>query len=436
MMGVLVATVMFTTLRQLLSFYAVARLAGRLEEQRLRLGHLAHHDPLTGLANRTAFIDRATALVAAAAPDRQVAVLLLDLDGFKPVDDTYGHAVGDRLLVAMADRLPAACRPGDFAARLGGDEFVLVASGLGDAVEADLLADRIIEQVAVPVATGDIVLAHAGAARVAHNWALARVKAVMDQRAAERSYAPTGPRPGPARWSAWTSGSPILRCCPPVSWNSTRGTLRRRWSGSVRWAGRWHAKSARIGGPGRSRRNGGCLLLRGWAGFMPGWRTYAATAAPAHHPPGHQLWHRGGGRPQRDRHAGQPAAGPPHRRRRFRRDPPPARYKTVWNGGRLLVADRWYPSSKTCSVCGVVKTERTYHCTTGGLVLDRDVNAARNLAALAAEFDTAGSGPVAGRGAIRKTRLGGPEAVKRQPGAAVNAAGQAGTVALQGATAA
>ena len=64
-------------------------------------------------------------------------------------------------------------------------------------------------------------------------------------------------------------------------------------------------------------------------------------------------------------------------------------YKTCWNGGRLLVADRWYPSSKTCSACGAVKTkltlaERTYHCTVCGLVLDRDLNAARNLAALAA----------------------------------------------------
>ena len=113
-------------------------------------------------------------------------------------------------------------------------------------------------------------------------------------------------------------------------------------------------------------------------------------------------------------------------------------YKTTWTGGRLLVADRWYPSSKTCSGCGAVKAklalaERTYTCTTCGLVLDRDVNAARNLAALAAEIDTAGSGPVAGRGADRKTRLGGRVAVKRQPGTAP--AGQTGTVAPQGVTA-
>jgi putative transposase len=112
-------------------------------------------------------------------------------------------------------------------------------------------------------------------------------------------------------------------------------------------------------------------------------------------------------------------------------------YKTSWNGGRLLLADRWYPSSKTCSGCGTVKTklalhERTYECQACGLVLDRDLNAARNLAALAVEFDTAGSGPVAGRGADHKTRSGGPVAVKRQPGTAM--AGQTGTVPPQGGT--
>ncbi|MFG2058664.1 IS607 family element RNA-guided endonuclease TnpB [Micromonospora sp. NPDC048930] len=112
-------------------------------------------------------------------------------------------------------------------------------------------------------------------------------------------------------------------------------------------------------------------------------------------------------------------------------------YKTAWNGGRLIVADRWYPSSKTCSDCGTVRTklalsERTYTCTTCGLVLDRDVNAARNLAALAHEVDTAGSGPVAGRGADRKTRPGGPVAMKRQPGTAP--AGKTGTVPPQGGT--
>ena len=112
-------------------------------------------------------------------------------------------------------------------------------------------------------------------------------------------------------------------------------------------------------------------------------------------------------------------------------------YKTRWNGGRLLVADRWYPSSKTCSGCGAAKaklalSEREYHCEACGLVIDRDRNAAANLAALAAEFDTAGSGPVAGRGADQRTRVRGQVAVKRQPGTAP--AGQTGTVPPQGGT--
>jgi putative transposase len=85
-------------------------------------------------------------------------------------------------------------------------------------------------------------------------------------------------------------------------------------------------------------------------------------------------------------------------------------YKTTWNSGTLIVADRWYPSSKTCSGCGVVKTklrlsERAYTCTTCGLTLDRDHNAARNLASLVKRL-VAGSGPETenGRGADPKTR--------------------------------
>lgn len=112
-------------------------------------------------------------------------------------------------------------------------------------------------------------------------------------------------------------------------------------------------------------------------------------------------------------------------------------YKTEWNGGRLVTADRWYPSSKTCSGCGAVKakvalSDREYTCEACGLVMDRDHNAALNLAALAAEFDTAGSGPVAARGAGCKTRVRGQVAVKREPGR--TPAGQTGTVPPQGRT--
>lgn len=82
-------------------------------------------------------------------------------------------------------------------------------------------------------------------------------------------------------------------------------------------------------------------------------------------------------------------------------------YKTVWYGSELIVADRWYPSTKTCSGCGSRKprlalSERTYHCESCRLVIDRDRNAAVNLARLSA-MRPAGSGPVPGRGAERET---------------------------------
>ena len=107
-------------------------------------------------------------------------------------------------------------------------------------------------------------------------------------------------------------------------------------------------------------------------------------------------------------------------------------YKTAWNGGRTVVVDRWFPSSKTCSGCGAVKTKldlsvRTYICTECGLVLDRDLNAARNLAVLG-EVMVAGSGPetVNGRGGQGVLAL----PLKRQPGTAQ--ACNAGTVLPQG----
>lgn len=114
-------------------------------------------------------------------------------------------------------------------------------------------------------------------------------------------------------------------------------------------------------------------------------------------------------------------------------------YKTAWRGGRLIVADRWFASSKTCSGCGAVKaklllSERTYACTSCGMVADRDLNAALNLAALGRR-ELAGSGPDSnGRGADRKTGPARRVAVKRQPGTAD--AGQAGTAAPQGTAAA
>jgi diguanylate cyclase (GGDEF)-like protein len=90
-----------------------------------RLTHRAYHDPLTGLANRTLFRDRLAAAVDHG--DRPCAVLFIDLDDFKSVNDRYGHQAGDALLRAIADRLRGCVRDTDTVARLGGDEFAILA---------------------------------------------------------------------------------------------------------------------------------------------------------------------------------------------------------------------------------------------------------------------------------------------------------------------
>ncbi len=110
-----------------------------------QLQHQAFHDALTGLPNRALFLDRLDHALARGGRDgTEVGVLLLDLDGFKHVNDSLGHSVGDRLLVAFAQRLPGGClRPGDTLARLGGDEFVVLLAGLADPDEATRLAARI-----------------------------------------------------------------------------------------------------------------------------------------------------------------------------------------------------------------------------------------------------------------------------------------------------
>ena len=110
----------------------------KLRQSETILRDLAHHDPLTGLANRALLDDRLQQAIRRGQRKAQgFALLLVDLDGFKPVNDAYGHAVGDELLKGLAARLSGAVRGTDAVARIGGDEFVvLLEEGGGD----DLLA--------------------------------------------------------------------------------------------------------------------------------------------------------------------------------------------------------------------------------------------------------------------------------------------------------
>lgn len=111
-----------------------------------RLRELAMTDPLTGLANRTALRQHLEqAWQRARRRHELLAVILLDLDGFKPVNDSYGHEAGDLLLVQVARRLQASARTTDLVARLGGDEFVLVCESIGSATKAEALAERILD---------------------------------------------------------------------------------------------------------------------------------------------------------------------------------------------------------------------------------------------------------------------------------------------------
>jgi diguanylate cyclase (GGDEF)-like protein/PAS domain S-box-containing protein len=114
-------------------------------ELRSRLEYAATHDALTGLANRTLFIDHLELALAAAArhAGSRVAVLFCDLDRFKMVNDSLGHAAGDALLRQVGRRLHEAVRPGDTVARLGGDEFAVLCPELVDDAQAHLLAERI-----------------------------------------------------------------------------------------------------------------------------------------------------------------------------------------------------------------------------------------------------------------------------------------------------
>jgi len=114
-----------------------------------RIAHLAHHDPLTGLFNRYSLENRlAQALLAARRENRQMAVIFIDLDRFKLINDTLGHHVGDLLLIEVAQRLSACVRESDIVARLGGDEFVVALSCLANDMDAAHVAKKILATLA------------------------------------------------------------------------------------------------------------------------------------------------------------------------------------------------------------------------------------------------------------------------------------------------
>lgn len=121
----------------------------RFEEQ---LCHLAYHDPLTNVANRTLFQQQLVQTFAAVeSTGNGIAVFMLDLDSFKQINDTYGHSIGDQLLMAVGQRIRHCVRKDDLVARLGGDEFAVLLRNIGTPTDAIKVAQRILHTFAEPV---------------------------------------------------------------------------------------------------------------------------------------------------------------------------------------------------------------------------------------------------------------------------------------------
>lgn len=116
-----------------------------------KIHQLAYHDFLTGLPNRALFLDRLThAMTAAHEQHKPLVLMFIDLNGFKKINDTLGHAVGDLLLVAVAERLRAAIRQTDTVARLGGDEFTILLTDVDGPEVASALAEKLVSLISQP----------------------------------------------------------------------------------------------------------------------------------------------------------------------------------------------------------------------------------------------------------------------------------------------
>ncbi|MEL6983085.1 MAG: EAL domain-containing protein, partial [Actinomycetota bacterium] len=150
-----IVTISCSALLFLLILVRVFDLTRTIEKGKDRLRHDAEHDSLTGLANRVRFADRTRAAVAAADGDHPIAVLFIDLDDFKTVNDSLGHQAGDLMLAEVAARLGRVVRDGDTVARFGGDEFAVLLESAADRRDAMNVARRALDVLGEPIDLGD-----------------------------------------------------------------------------------------------------------------------------------------------------------------------------------------------------------------------------------------------------------------------------------------
>ncbi|MCX7570546.1 EAL domain-containing protein [Tumebacillus sp. DT12] len=141
---------------EIIRFAALFSDMSKLKQDEARMHHQTYHDTLTGLPNRILFMDRlALAVADAERLDLKAAVMFLDIDRFKLINDTLGHDVGDRLLQEIAQRLTDTVRDRDTVCRLGGDEFTVIMENIADTEEAILMAQRILDTFMVPFCIAD-----------------------------------------------------------------------------------------------------------------------------------------------------------------------------------------------------------------------------------------------------------------------------------------
>jgi len=144
-------TPIFDSRNQVSHFIAIQEDVSEQKATEERIRHMAHYDALTDLPNRATFYDRlAQALVMAKRNEQQVALMFLDLDNFKTINDSLGHHIGDLLLQGVAQRLRECVRESDTVARLAGDEFTLILPLVKDAADVEVVAEKIIDRLAQP----------------------------------------------------------------------------------------------------------------------------------------------------------------------------------------------------------------------------------------------------------------------------------------------
>jgi len=130
-----------------------------IKEHQEQLEHIAHYDILTNLPNRSLLSDRLSqAILQCSRNKKSLAVVFLDLDSFKAINDAHGHGVGDDLLIALSVRMKEALREGDSLARIGGDEFVAVLANLANAKDYELVLERLLLSASEPIKVGDVIL--------------------------------------------------------------------------------------------------------------------------------------------------------------------------------------------------------------------------------------------------------------------------------------